>query len=91
MNEVISKMKDANEIENIEYREMDAFNMEGIPDKSIDVAFDKGMMDSLIDGDPWNPGPEVRRDTRNYQKEVGIPRIERYRPCLTEDSSFTEC
>ncbi|EGR46995.1 uncharacterized protein TRIREDRAFT_65214 [Trichoderma reesei QM6a] len=70
MNEVISKMKDANEIENIEYREMDAFNMEGIPDKSIDVAFDKGMMDSLIDGDPWNPGPEVRRDTRNYQKEL---------------------
>ncbi|KAL7944077.1 S-adenosyl-L-methionine-dependent methyltransferase [Trichoderma barbatum] len=57
-------------IEGIEWKHMDVRNMADIPDKSIDVAFDKGTLDVMIHGSPWNPPSQVKEDTRKYLKEV---------------------
>ncbi|KAL7926377.1 S-adenosyl-L-methionine-dependent methyltransferase [Trichoderma austrokoningii] len=57
-------------IEGIEWRHMDVRNMVGIPDKSIDVAFDKGTLDVMMHGSSWNPPREVRENASKYLKEV---------------------
>lgn len=44
--------------------------MTGIADKSIDIAFDKGTMDAMIHGSPWNPPPDVKENTARYLREV---------------------
>jgi len=40
------------------------------PDETIDVAFDKGTMDAMIHGSPWDPPDSVLRDTKMYISEV---------------------
>lgn len=60
-------------LEGIEWKHMDVRNMVGIPDKSIDVAFDKGTLDAMIHGSPWSPPHEVKENTSKYLKEVGLP------------------
>lgn len=57
-------------VEGIEWKHMDVRNMVGVPDKSIDVAFDKGTLDAMIHGSPWQPPLEVKENTSKYLKEV---------------------
>ncbi|KAL7908230.1 hypothetical protein GGI35DRAFT_453654 [Trichoderma velutinum] len=57
-------------IEGIEWKYMDVRNMADIPDKSIDIAFDKGTLDVMIYGSPWSPPGQVKEDTSKYIHEV---------------------
>jgi EEF1A lysine methyltransferase 4 len=41
-----------------------------ISDSSVDVAFDKGTLDAMIYGDPWNPPDDVRESAGAYMGEV---------------------
>ncbi|KAM5356709.1 hypothetical protein ACJ41O_003355 [Fusarium nematophilum] len=58
------------DIEGIEWRRVDVREMTSIDDKSIGVAFDKGTLDAMIYGSPWNPPDEVQENTSRYLKEV---------------------
>lgn len=49
---------------------MDVRNMQGVEDASVDLAFDKGTLDAMIHGSPWNPPQEVKDNTRAYLQEV---------------------
>ncbi|KAK3392877.1 hypothetical protein B0H63DRAFT_498363 [Podospora didyma] len=42
----------------------------GIQWKSIDVAFDKGTLDAMIHGSPWNPPDDVKENTSKYLQEI---------------------
>ncbi|KAI9684943.1 MAG: hypothetical protein M1822_005592 [Bathelium mastoideum] len=37
---------------------------------SVDIAFDKGTLDAMIYGSPWNPPEEVKANTGRYMEEV---------------------
>lgn len=50
--------------------EADVRNMTEIQSKSIDVAFDKGTLDAMIYGSPWNPPENVVQSTQSYINEV---------------------
>ncbi|OIW29197.1 hypothetical protein CONLIGDRAFT_578215 [Coniochaeta ligniaria NRRL 30616] len=54
----------------IEWRVLDVRDMVGIADKSVDVAFEKSMLDVMIYGSPWNPPDEVKENARRYMNEV---------------------
>lgn len=41
-----------------------------LPDRSVDVAFDKGTIDAMIYGSPWSPPETVKENTRRYIDEV---------------------
>ncbi|OCK74792.1 hypothetical protein K432DRAFT_420143 [Lepidopterella palustris CBS 459.81] len=41
-----------------------------IPSSSIDVAFDKGTLDAMIHGSPWDPPNEVLDNTSRYVREA---------------------
>ena len=41
-----------------------------IRDYSVDVAFDKGTLDAMIRGSPWDPPEDVREDVKAYLDEV---------------------
>lgn len=41
-----------------------------VPSNSIDVAFDKGTLDAMIFGSPWNPPEMVKENTGRYMDEV---------------------
>lgn len=41
-----------------------------VADRTVDLAFDKGTLDAMIYGDPWNPPDEVRENARRYTTEV---------------------
>ncbi|KAK5996280.1 EEF1A lysine methyltransferase 4 [Cladobotryum mycophilum] len=43
------------DIKGIEWKEMDVRDMSAVADKSISVAFNKGTLDAMIHGSPWNP------------------------------------
>ncbi|KAF2668394.1 hypothetical protein BT63DRAFT_456034 [Microthyrium microscopicum] len=40
------------------------------PDRSVDVAFDKGTLDAMIFGSPWSPPETVKENTGRYMDEV---------------------
>ncbi|KAK3051365.1 hypothetical protein LTR09_007388 [Extremus antarcticus] len=42
----------------------------GLDDGSVDVAFDKGTLDAIIHGSPWDPPEDVLENTRKYMDEV---------------------
>lgn len=46
----------------IEWKEADVRDLP-IPSGSIDVAFDKGKLDAMIIGSPWDPPETVRANT----------------------------
>ncbi|RMZ76195.1 hypothetical protein DV737_g4933, partial [Chaetothyriales sp. CBS 132003] len=46
------------------------FRMDQIPSESVDVAFDKGTLDAMIYGSPWDPPDEVLDNTGRYVREV---------------------
>ncbi|TPX15038.1 uncharacterized protein E0L32_004868 [Thyridium curvatum] len=69
---VVEKMakRDANTT-GIEWRQLDARSMENSIDSgAVDVAFDKGTLDAMIHGSPWNPPDDVKDNTGKYIREV---------------------
>ena len=64
-------------IDGIEWICADVRNMTNIPDKSIDIAFDKGTLDAMIHGSPWSPPESVVQNTGEYIKEVCLPLVHR--------------
>jgi EEF1A lysine methyltransferase 4 len=40
------------------------------PARSVDVAFDKGTLDAMIFGSPWDPPEAVKENTRRYIDEA---------------------
>jgi len=45
-----------------------------IHDSSIDVAIDKGALDAMIHGSPWDPPEDVRMNVGKCVDEVGSQR-----------------
>jgi EEF1A lysine methyltransferase 4 len=48
---------------------MDVRNLH-LPDRSVDVAIDKGTLDAMIHGSQWDPPEDVRRNVGQYVDEV---------------------
>ncbi|KAK8233206.1 S-adenosyl-L-methionine-dependent methyltransferase [Phyllosticta capitalensis] len=53
----------------VEWKCGDVRNMD-IPSSSVDVAFDKGTLDAMIHGSPWNPPEDVKENASKYMDEV---------------------
>jgi len=66
---VVSLMK-AKQLDGITWRQADVRDMPAITSDSIDVAFDKGTLDAMIHGSPWNPPDEVKQNASRYMREV---------------------
>ncbi|KAL7622617.1 hypothetical protein AAE478_008130 [Parahypoxylon ruwenzoriense] len=58
------------DMEGVEWRRADVRRMDDIPERSIDVAFDKGTLDAMIHGSPWSPPDDVKDNTGQYLREV---------------------
>lgn len=58
-------------VSRIEWIQGDVRDMGCIHEKSIDVAFDKGTLDAMIHGSPWDPADDVKDNTARYLREVG--------------------
>jgi hypothetical protein len=56
--------------EGVEWRLLDVRDMQGLADRSVDAAFDKGTLDAMIHGSPWSPPQDVRDNTSAYLLEV---------------------
>ena len=41
-----------------------------VDDSSIDIAIDKGTLDAMLYGSPWDPPDEVLENVRQYVNEV---------------------
>ena len=67
---VVVKLMSDRDGPEIEWQQADVRNMTTIPDKSIDVAFDKGTLDAMIYGSPWDPPEAVKHNTGQYMDEV---------------------
>ncbi|KAL8993898.1 MAG: hypothetical protein Q9188_007209 [Gyalolechia gomerana] len=52
------------------FQQADVRQMDQIPSESVDVAFDKGTLDAMIYGSPWDPPDEVLDNTGRYIREV---------------------
>ena len=58
------------DVEGITWKQADVRCMDQISSESIDVAFDKGTLDAMIHGSPWDPPEEVLDNTGRYIREV---------------------
>jgi len=68
---VVDTMSKRNaDTEGISWKQLDVRQMDQIPSESIDVAFDKGTLDVMIHGSPWDPPNEVLDNTGRYIREV---------------------
>lgn len=56
--------------EGINWKQADVRQMDQIPTESVDIAFDKGTLDAMIHGSPWDPPDEVLDNTGRYIREV---------------------
>lgn len=56
--------------EGINWKQADVRQMDQIPSDSVDIAFDKGTLDAMIHGSPWDPPDEVLDNTGRYIREV---------------------
>ncbi|KAI0581232.1 methyltransferase type 11 [Pyrenophora tritici-repentis] len=54
----------------VEWQVGDVRDMRAIASGSVDVAFDKGTLDTMIYGSPWSPPDEVLENSGRYMKEV---------------------
>lgn len=54
----------------IKWKVLDVRNMSEFKDGEFSVAVDKGTLDAMISGSPWNPPEEVKNNTGNYIDEV---------------------
>lgn len=59
-------------VEGITWKQADVRCMDQIPSDSVDVAFDKGTLDAMIHGSPWDPPDEVLQNTSRYVGEVRL-------------------
>ncbi|KAJ6551639.1 S-adenosyl-L-methionine-dependent methyltransferase [Mycena capillaripes] len=57
-------------LKGIEWMQADVRSMDDVSDASVDLAFDKGMLDAMIYGSPWHPPDEVKDNVGRYIKEV---------------------
>ena len=67
---VDSMSKRHSNIEGITWKHADVRCLTDIPTASIDIAFDKGTLDAMIYGSPWDPPKEVLDNTSSYIREV---------------------
>lgn len=76
----------------IEWKHMDIRDMVGVADKPVDFAFDKGTLDAMIHGSPWNPTETAKENTSGYLNEVCFTMNTTKSFFLTnpQDSSSTE-
>lgn len=54
----------------INWKQADVREMDLIPSESVDIAFDKGTLDAMIHGSPWDPPDDVLDNTGRYIREV---------------------
>ena len=58
-------------VQGVEWKQADVrFMSDIVDDHSVDVAFDKGTLDAIIHGSPWDPPDEVKDNTSRYFDEV---------------------
>ena len=67
---VVVQLMSARDGPGIEWKQADVRNLDFLPDASIDIAFDKGTLDAMIYGSPWDPPDEVKENTSRYIDEV---------------------
>jgi hypothetical protein len=68
---IVSQMSSAETRDmGIKWMQADVRNMAEIETRSVDVAFDKGTLDAMIYGSPWDPPDNVVENTRKYVDEV---------------------
>lgn len=78
---VVDQMSTAEAKDNgITWMQADVRNMADILTESVDVAFDKGTLDAMIYGSPWDPPDNVVENSRNYMNEVGLARPGKLHP-----------
>lgn len=58
------------DIGGITWSHADVRQMDQLQSESVDVAFDKGTLDAMIYGSPWDPPNEVLDNTSRYIREV---------------------
>ncbi|EXU97167.1 hypothetical protein X797_009786 [Metarhizium robertsii] len=58
------------EVKGLEWKLMNVRDMAGVADKSVDFAFDKGTLDAMIHGSPWNPPETVKENSSGYPTEA---------------------
>lgn len=56
----------------VKWQWADVRDMPDVADSSFDLAFDKGTMDAMIHGSPWDPPEMVKDNTSRYLREVRI-------------------
>ena len=66
----IVEVMNKRQVTGIEWQWMDVRDMKPVADSSVDVAFDKGTLDAMIYGSPWDPPDEVKSNTGRYVDEV---------------------
>ena len=67
----VVRLMASNAQKGVNWMQADVRNMTEIQSQSVDVAFDKGTLDAMIYGSPWDPPDEVKRNTAAYMNEVG--------------------
>jgi len=67
---VVVKLMSAAAAPGVQWMQADVRKLDQLADRSIDVAFDKGTLDAMIYGSPWDPPDEVRRSASSYMSEV---------------------
>lgn len=67
---IVLKLMAAKAEDGVIWRYGDVRDLVDIADGSIDVAFDKATLDSMIYGSPWNPPDDVKDNTSRYISEV---------------------
>lgn len=72
---VIVERMAALKTEGLTWLNADVRNMPVIEEHSVDIAFDKGTLDAMIHGSPWDPPDDVRENSGLYMKEVCFPRV----------------
>lgn len=81
-------MKDKHARHGIEWRLMDVRDMKDLEEGSVDVAFDKATLDSMIYGSPWTPPQDVKDNTAAYLREVSA-QFSYSSPCSAESRILT--
>ena len=69
---IVVQLMSARDGPEIGWKQADVRNLDFVPDGSTDVAFDKGTLDAMIYGSPWDPPDEVRENTSRYIDEVRL-------------------
>ena len=72
----------------INWKHADVRCMNQIPSESVNVAFDKGTLDAMIYGSPWDPPDEVLDNTGRYIREVRSERLLYRLPCYENVTSL---